>query len=103
MGVLRRDVIASSAGSRRVAPGWCGRLRRRAWLAPSPKDFNDGHAATAAGTGWEPIEGLWCFGRLWWRSRGKQFAGTRYGGLAGGTRKQAVVANAVEAVRQYME
>src|SRR6476659_5378151 len=103
MGVLRRDVIASRVGSRRTAPGWCGRLRRRAWLAPSAKGFDDGHAATAAGTGWEPTGGLWRLGRLWWRSRGKQFAGTRYSGLAGGTGKQAVVANAVEAVRQDME
>jgi hypothetical protein len=72
-------------------------------LAPPPKDFNDSHATTAAGTGWEPIEGLWCFGRLWWRSRGKQFAGTRYVGLAGGTGEQAVMPDAVEAMRQDME
>jgi hypothetical protein len=101
--VLWREVIAGRAGSRRAAPGWCGRIGWRAWLAPSPEGRNDGHAATAARTGRKPIEGLWWLDRLWWRCHGKQFAGTRDIGLAGGTSEQAVVADAVEAVRQDME
>jgi hypothetical protein len=72
-------------------------------LPPSPKRFDDDHAATAAGTGREPVGGLWRFDRLRRRCHGKQFAGTRYIGLAGGTREQAVVADAVETVRQDME
>ena len=47
--VLRRSVIASRTGSRRAAPGWCGRVRWRAWLPPSPKRFDDEHAATQQG------------------------------------------------------
>ena len=72
-------------------------------MQPSPKRSDDDHAATAAGTGWEPVGGLWRFDRLRRRCHGKQFAGTCDIGLAGGTREQAVVADAVETVRQDME
>src|SRR6185312_10294047 len=78
MAVLRRNVVASRAGSRRTVPGWCGRIGWRAWLAPAPKGFDDGHAATAAGTRWEPVKGLWRFDRLVRRCPGKQFSGTRF-------------------------
>jgi hypothetical protein len=72
-------------------------------LQPSPKRFDDDHAATAAGTGREPVGGLWRVDRLQRRCHGKQFAGTRDICFAGGTREQAVVADAVETVRQDME
>src|ERR1700692_571970 len=62
--MLRREVSVSRAGSRRDAPGWCGRVRWRSGLPPSPKDLDDGHAPAAAGTGWEPIEQFWHFDRL---------------------------------------
>ena len=88
--VLRRNVIASCAGSRRGTPVWCGRVRWRAWLPPSAKRFDDDHAATAAGTGREPVGGLWRFDRRRRRYHGKQFAGTRDIGLAGGTRLRGV-------------
>src|SRR5580693_52657 len=92
--VLRREVSANRAGSRRGAPAWCGRVRRRAGLPPSPEGFDDGHAPAAAGTGWEPIEWLWHFDRLRRRCHRKQFAGSRYTCLAGGTGEQAVMADA---------
>jgi hypothetical protein len=96
-------VSASRAGSRRAAPGWCGCVRWRAWLPPSPEGLDDDHAAAAAGTGWEPIEWLWHFDRLRRRCHRKRFAGSRYMCLAGGTGEQAVMANAVEAMWQDME
>src|SRR6202051_4270441 len=101
--MLRREVSVSRAGSRRDAPGWCGRVRWRSGLPPSPKDLDDGHAPAAAGTGWEPIEQFWHFDRLRRRCHGKQLAGTRYIGLAWGTGEQAVMADAVEATWQDME
>src|SRR6202521_2196305 len=75
----------------------------RAGLPPSPEGLDDGHAPAAAGTGWEPIEWLWHFDRLRRRCHRKQFAGSRYMCLAGGTGEQAVMADAVEAMWQDME
>ncbi len=98
--VLRLEVSISCAGSRRTAPGWCGGVRWRAWLAPLPEGLDDGHAPAAAGTGWEPIECLWHFDGLRRRCHRKQFTGSRYIGLACGTGEQAVMANAVEAMWQ---
>src|ERR1700676_2925678 len=101
--VLRREVSATRAGSRRAAPGWCGRVRRRVWLPPSPEGLDDGHAAAAAGTRWKPIEWFWQRDNLRRRCRGEQLAGSRDICLAGGTGEQAVMANAVEAMWQDME
>jgi hypothetical protein len=47
-GVLRREVSASRAGSRRAAPGWCGRVGWHAWFPPSPEGLDDRHAPAAA-------------------------------------------------------
>jgi toxin FitB len=38
--VLRREARASRAGSRRAAPGWRGRVRRRTGLPPSPEGLD---------------------------------------------------------------
>ena len=54
-GVLRHQVSASRAGSRRVAPGCCERVRSCAGMPPSPEGLDDDHAPAAAGTGWQPI------------------------------------------------
>jgi hypothetical protein len=74
-------------------------------LAPSAEGLDDGHAAAAAGTGRKPIERFWLWQRdgLWRRSHGKQFAGSRYIGLACGNGVQAVMADAVEATLQDMK
>ena len=55
------------------------------------------------GQGGSRSEWLWRFDRLRRRCHGKQFAGTRDTGLAGGTGEQAVMPDAVEAARQDME
>jgi hypothetical protein len=55
------------------------------------------------GQGGEPIEWLWHFDRLRRWCHRKQFAGSRYMCLAGGTGEQAVTANAVEAMWQDRE
>jgi hypothetical protein len=86
-------VSASRAGSRRDAPGWCWRVRWRAWSPPSPEGLDDDHAPAAAGTGRDPIEWFRRLVRFWRRRYGKQFTGTRHTGPTCGTGEPAVMAD----------
>src|SRR5579864_9102454 len=78
-------------------------MRRRARLHPAVEGLDDAHAATAAGTGWSLIGRLDCFDGIGRRRHGEQFARVFEAGLAGGAGEQAVMADAMEAARQYVE
>src|ERR1700730_3724981 len=90
----------SRAGSRRHRPGWCGTNRRRARLHPTLEDLDDDHAPATARTGWSWIG--W-FSRFNCRRHREQLPDAGDIGLAAGAGEQAVVSNAVEALRQDVQ
>ena len=99
----RLGVNMSRAGSRRHRPGWRRRNRWRTRLHPALEGLDDEHAPAAAGTGrpW-----IWRLDRLNardWRWHRKQSPGAGDVGLAAGAGEQAVVADAMEALRQNVE
>jgi len=99
----RLDAEMSRAGSWRHRPGWCRRNRWRTRLHPALEGLDDEHAPAAAGTGrpW-----IWRLDRLNardWRWHRKQSPGAGDVGLAAGAGEQAVVADAMEALRQNVE
>ena len=94
---------ASHAGSWRGGPGRVGGRRRCAGLAPAFEDFDDEHASAAA---WAWRAGILRFDRLGsghGRGSTEQLAGVFEVSLAGGASKQAVMADAVEALRENVE
>ena len=88
-------------------PGAGGRAAR---LAAAPKDLDNNHAAAAA-RAWRAMIGrgvrIGCVARRRWIDLrhwgGHQLPGTRNVGLAAGAGQQAVVADAMKALRQNVE
>ena len=91
------------AGSRRQCPGWSRRDRRRAGLALTFEGLDDDHVPAAA---WAWRAGVVRLDPRIDRDRRsdpEQLADVVEMRLAGGTREQAIVADAMEALRQDVE
>src|SRR3954453_16896301 len=91
------------AGSSRLHPGRDTHPRRSAGPEGRLEDVGDDHASAAARTYWvwigRPVRG----GRLRSHHNGEKLASAGDVGLAAGTGKQTIVADAVETCRQDMQ
>src|SRR5271166_5745473 len=94
----RHGMGVSRAGSRRHRPGWCGTNWRRARLHPVLEG-----ASAAARTRRSRLRWFDRFSRLNYRGHREQRTGVCDIDLAAGAGEQAVVSNAVETLRQYVQ